>query len=308
MIGIGFVSAAIGVTLLFLVAGRIVTWEYSRGSSMKTVRIDFLRKDRKQSRMRVMAKVGILAISMLGFIAILLLSTKYFGEWPIKIYLMIALVMCGVKLLNRLVNIFGIGRSLSPFQQSMGKVSGWMIVLGMTAAWIFHPSWLTFDVAASAAVLWMLVSVSIANFGTAMITSGGVMIYDAISVFQTHKMIELVKATSGIPIMVMQPSSLSLHAQITFAMGLGDIVLPGLVVMFAFRAAKRCGGKAIAVGTILGYVMGLFATLLALHITGSPQPATIYLMPGVLIGYAVAAYATGQQQSAFKRDLVDIPA
>lgn len=155
----------------------------------------------------------------------------------------------------------------------------------VTAAWFLQPNWLTLDIAAATIIISFLVSVRIANFHTACIISLAVMIYDAFTVFGTGAMQKVAgKAMTVVPLMFIVPKSFNLRAEHLFAIGLGDIVLPGLVIILACRA-RSSGNLTLRFTTLVGYVMGSFVGWAALILTQKGQPATIYLMPGVILGF-----------------------
>mmetsp|Transcript_17250 Transcript_17250/g.67122 ORF Transcript_17250/g.67122 Transcript_17250/m.67122 type:complete len:340 (+) Transcript_17250:1-1020(+) len=80
-------------------------------------------------------------------------------------------------------------------------------------------------------------------------------------------------------------------------LGLGDIVVPGLLVSFAIRydvMRKRSAKEGYFLHAFLGYCAGLLVTMfvvLALHIA---QPALLYLVPGTLCPVVIAAWKKGE--------------
>jgi presenilin-like A22 family membrane protease len=81
-------------------------------------------------------------------------------------------------------------------------------------------------------------------------------------------------------------------------MGLGDIIIPGILVVSAFvTLADRSvtvGGVAgnflVAVATILGALVG-FAVLMRFVLRGNPQAGLPLLNSGAILGYLVAYVA-----------------
>lgn len=82
-------------------------------------------------------------------------------------------------------------------------------------------------------------------------------------------------------------------------LGLGDIILPGLVIAFLFRYDRQRdplaphwqGHFRVAA---LGYVAGFVVTVLALVLSdGHGQPALLYLVPGVLVPTLLHALHVG---------------
>lgn len=115
-------------------------------------------------------------------------------------------------------------------------------------------------------------------------------IYDAISVYKTKHMITLAKSvtTSNLPLLMVFPkdTKYSYKGEKNFGgkdavyMGLGDIVVPGMLV-----AAASMQSMAAFFLTLAGIVAG-FAVLMIL-IEKGPQPGLPYLNAGAIAGYAI---------------------
>lgn len=112
-------------------------------------------------------------------------------------------------------------------------------------------------------------------------------------------------------------------------LGLGDIALPGALVAFALRCdldicrAKEGraesddeeAGKLLPSGdepthtastptilfhcTMVGYFLGLVAAFVGNTLSGHPQPALIYLVPGVILAMAAGAWRIGQLKNVW---------
>jgi len=115
-------------------------------------------------------------------------------------------------------------------------------------------------------------------------------IYDAISVYKTKHMITLAKSvtSSNLPLLLVFPKDArySYKREKNFGgkdavyMGLGDIVIPGMLV-----AAASMQSVLAFFLTLAGVVVG-FAILMIL-IEKGPQPGLPYLNAGAITGYAI---------------------
>merc|ERR1711862_675055 len=68
-------------------------------------------------------------------------------------------------------------------------------------------------------------------------------------------------------------------------LGFGDIALPGLLISYLRRfdiLGKRRGCTGYFVPAVVGYFLGLCATIVALTIMRMGQPALLYLVPATL--------------------------
>ena len=79
--------------------------------------------------------------------------------------------------------------------------------------------------------------------------------------------------------------------------GLGDIVLPGLLLCFALRFDDSKGldpRTSYFALTMAGYCLGLTLCEIVVGTFHWAQPAMIYLVPGTLIPFALTAYRRGE--------------
>jgi len=132
----------------------------------------------------------------------------------------------------------------------------------------------------------------------------GLAIYDAISVYKTKHMIDLADTVMDLklPVLLVVPKKTNyslinetrrLKEQIeekkereAFFMGLGDIVMPGILVV----AVYYLGGFAfpVAIGTIIGTLIGFFL-LMRVVFTGNPQAGLPLLCGGAIAGYIITS-------------------
>jgi len=71
-----------------------------------------------------------------------------------------------------------------------------------------------------------------------------------------------------------------------FFMGLGDIVMPGILVAAVYHQIPE--GFLLAIGTIIGILIG-FAILMTFVLKGKPQAGLPCLCGGAIIGYIVSS-------------------
>jgi presenilin-like A22 family membrane protease len=134
----------------------------------------------------------------------------------------------------------------------------------------------------------------------------GLAVYDAISVYQTKHMIDLADAVMDLklPVMLVVPKKreYSLLKQTkglkekieekeereAFFLGLGDIVMPGILVASSFYNIPD-NGFLIALSVMLGTLVG-FAVLMSVVMKGKPQAGLPYLCSGAILGYVISSY------------------
>lgn len=173
-------------------------------------------------------------------------------------------------------------------------------------ALIKHPEWYIIDLCG------IIVGVgSIGIFGISLsiflviILLIGLAVYDAISVYKTKHMIDLADAVMELklPVMMVVPKirQYSLLKETkgikekledkeereAFFLGLGDIVMPGILVVSAFQNIPD-NGLLVALSVMIGTLIG-FAVLMTVVIKGKPQAGLPYLCSGAILGYVVSS-------------------
>lgn len=130
-------------------------------------------------------------------------------------------------------------------------------------------------------------------------------VYDAISVYKTKHMIELADTVVDLklPVLLVIPKirKYSLLKETkrlkeklkddeerdAFFMGLGDVVMPGILVVAAYHSIPD--GLPIALSVMLGTLFG-FAVLMTFVIKGKPQAGLPSLCGGAILGYVISSY------------------
>ncbi|MGQ9461322.1 MAG: presenilin family intramembrane aspartyl protease PSH, partial [Candidatus Bathyarchaeaceae archaeon] len=73
-----------------------------------------------------------------------------------------------------------------------------------------------------------------------------------------------------------------------FFMGLGDVIIPGFLVVSSFHNITT-NGLLVALSVMLGTLFG-FAVLITFVVKGKPQAGLPYLCSGAILGYLVSSY------------------
>jgi minor histocompatibility antigen H13 len=132
----------------------------------------------------------------------------------------------------------------------------------------------------------------------AMLLSG-LFFYDIFWVFCTPVMVTVAKSFDA-PIKVLFPKDLVengfMAANQHAMLGLGDIVLPGVVIALLCRFDHRRVGTAgiYFYATYVSYILGLIFTIVVMHTFKAAQPALLYLVPAVLLTPLTIAIVRGE--------------
>ncbi|OGZ06809.1 MAG: hypothetical protein A3D65_00960 [Candidatus Lloydbacteria bacterium RIFCSPHIGHO2_02_FULL_50_13] len=167
--------------------------------------------------------------------------------------------------------------------------------IAITLLWTLYPNWFTIDIAATLVAITVLVMLGGLSLQTVTIIAIGVMLYDIVAVFVTGQMMEAAGAAKSMPMLFIIPKSFALGSAPAQMLGLGDVVIPGAVIL----AALRKDIPRAYILTLIGYFVGLLVAIAVVYVTRVMQPATIYLVPGVLTGLLIAAYRSGMLKQVF---------
>jgi len=186
----------------------------------------------------------------------------------------------------------------------------------LTYALAKYPEWYLVDAVgiSVAAGVTAILGISFAIL-PALLLLIGLAVYDAISVYKTKHMVTLADAvaTQRLPILIVIPKTRrysflrqkSLKQQIASGeereamfMGLGDVIIPGILVVSSFISLGNRGATVLGVGgnlvvalvTIVGTLVG-FAMLMRYVMRGNPQAGLPLLNSGAILGYLASYYA-----------------
>jgi minor histocompatibility antigen H13 len=165
--------------------------------------------------------------------------------------------------------------------------------------------WLSNNVFGLAFSLNAIEMISLDSVGVGALLLGGLFLYDIFWVFGTDVMVTVAKSFEA-PIKLMFPMDIlekGLAANNFGMLGLGDIVVPGLLIALLCRFDKSHHPKGIKVyfySGFLAYVLGLGTTIAVMHIFKAAQPALLYLVPSCLGLPLFMALVRGDISDLFK--------
>jgi len=242
-------------------------------------------------------------VIILSVTVVILLIAKYWKKKAIQIILLGAIGY--TVFFAFFLPLFGI------FLPDMALWLSLMLAALATAtllvALIKYPEWYVIDICG------IIVGASaIAIFGISLgiflviILLIGLAIYDAISVYKTKHMIDLADTVMDLklPVLLVVPKirhyslikeTKSLKEKLkdgeerdAFFMGLGDVVMPGILVAAAYHFIEK-DGLLVALSVMIGTLVG-FVILMSFVIKGKPQAGLPCLGGGAILGYILSSY------------------
>ena len=241
-------------------------------------------------------------VIILSVTLVILLIAKYWKKKAIQIILLGAIGY--TVFFAFFLPLFGI------FLPDMAWLSLMLAALStaiLIVALIKYPEWYVIDICGI-----MVGASAIAIFGISLgiflviILLIGLAIYDAISVYKTKHMIDLADAVMDLklPVLLVVPKirhyslikeTKSLKEKLkdgeerdAFFMGLGDVVMPGILVAAAYHFIEK-DGLLVALSVMIGTLVG-FVILMSFVIKGKPQAGLPCLGGGAILGYILSSY------------------
>lgn len=182
-------------------------------------------------------------------------------------------------------------------------------VAGMIVAILFkYPEWYVVDISGI-----IVGAGAIAIFGISLgvflviILLIGLAIYDAISVYKTKHMVDLADTVMDLklPVLLVIPKvrnyslireTKSLKEKLkegkereAFFMGLGDVVMPGILVAAIYHNPDISNSLPLVLSVIFGTLVG-FVILMTFVVKGKPQAGLPCLCGGAILGYIISSY------------------
>ena len=156
------------------------------------------------------------------------------------------------------------------------------------------------------------------SFKTGMILLAGLFLYDIFWVFGTDVMVSVAKSFD-VPVKLLFPRNIISSAAKEFTMlGLGDIVVPGVMVSLCLRfdryltpESSNLYSKYYFNACLVAYLLGLVITMTVMHTFKAAQPALLYLSPACILAPLLVATSRRQLGQLFaysteeKAEIVD---
>jgi presenilin-like A22 family membrane protease len=242
----------------------------------------------------------VLFVMILGVTVIILLIARFWKKQLIQIIILFAVGYTAFYIFIPLL-------SLVLSSELMILLLSVLLAALLVAVLVKYPEWYVIDISGivigTGAVALFGISLSILLVIIFLI---GLAVYDAISVYKTKHMIDLADTVMDLklPVLLVIPKirryslikeTKRLKEQLkegeerdAFFMGLGDVVMPGILVAAVYTNVPN--GLWVALSVIAGTLVG-FAVLMTFVIKGKPQAGLPLLCSGAILGYAISSFA-----------------
>ncbi|MDR7664896.1 presenilin family intramembrane aspartyl protease PSH [Methanosarcina sp. Z-7115] len=238
-------------------------------------------------------------IMILVFTLLVLIALKKNMKWVISLFIYIAIISTLYYVFFALLTLFP---SLSGFE----AIASVLLSIGITVLLYKYPEWYIVDIVGVciAGGVGALIGISLSVVPVIVLLLL-LAVYDAISVYKTKHMIVMAEGIMDLKLPILfvipkhsnysflQESFKEGEKREAFFMGLGDAVMPTLLVVSANVFMHNNGGISYPViGAILGTLVG-HAVLSILVMRGKPQAGLPFLNSGVILGFFTGVLLSG---------------
>jgi len=243
-------------------------------------------------------------LALIGFTALILVISRFRKKHPLSKKVVQYIILGSIALLDLVLFDSLLGAVLSADWSLAFSIAAVAIILVLL---VKNPEWYVIDISgiisSAGAIVFIGISLSVSIVIVLLV---GMAAYDAISVYKTKHMIDLASTSleQKLPVLFIIPKSRgysfaeevrSLKDKLrtgekrgAFFLGLGDIIMPGILVVSAFHNLAS-NAFLMAVSVILGTLLG-FIMLTPFVLKGKPQAGLPFLCTGAIIGYLIASF------------------
>merc|ERR1719305_1585310 len=223
------------------------------------------------------------------------------------------------------------------------------VSVAVVCVWVLTGHWALMDFMGMGLCVAFIAFVRLPSLKVSTLLLSGLLLYDVFWVFfskyffNANVMVRVATRPAANPMGAMarrlhlnRPPKLSLPGKLVFPsnhnsghfsmLGLGDIVMPGLLLCFVMRydAYKRAQAKRLAENgiplpanwlrisyfhcSLFGYFLGLLSATISSEVFKAAQPALLYLVPFTLLPLFAMAYLKGDLKSMWSEPFVTSPA
>jgi len=180
-----------------------------------------------------------------------------------------------------------------------------LLVVAAAAAvgfsYLYNQHWIANNIIGLCFAIQGVEMLSLPNYKTGCMLLGGLFFYDVFWVFGTDVMVTVAKKFDA-PIKLVFPANIFDAASKSSMLGLGDIVIPGILVALMLRLDEHraSGSSKYFMTTFVAYILGLAGTIVVMHVFKHAQPALLYLVPACLGAPLLVALVTGEIKLLFE--------
>lgn len=191
------------------------------------------------------------------------------------------------------------------------RILAFILAATFTAHYCLTKNWISSNLLGLSFAFTAIKALHLDSFKTGMILLAGLFLYDIFWVFGTDVMVSVAKSFD-VPVKLLFPRNIlqtgwfNLSGKEFSMLGLGDIVIPGVMVSLCLRfdrfltpESSEKYSKYYFKTCFIAYLLGLITTMTVMHTFKAAQPALLYLSPACITAPILVALFRGQISQLF---------
>jgi len=170
----------------------------------------------------------------------------------------------------------------------LAELIGYCLSISLIISWLITRNWVLNNLIGIFYVACFLRIIKVNSMIVSSVMLGLLFVYDIFWVFYSDRFfgsnVMLSVATQfDLPIKLLMPHINELPSSQCMLIGLGDLVVPGLVIAYAYRVSLALNTKWYYIMGITGYFIAILICEIMLIIYEQAQPALLYISPAMMI-------------------------
>ena len=242
----------------------------------------------------ILTASGILTLAFFypnAFLLIYTVGLCIIGTFLIGIYFF-QLIQMGTKRCPQLR--IAILKKILYKELAIAEVVGYGLAFMLFIWWLYTKNWLLNNIIAILFVQCLIRIIRVKSLMIGTLLLSALFIYDVFwvffsaSVFGSNVMVT-VATNLELPIKILIPYFNPRPTSQCTLIGVGDLVMPGLVIAFSYKVSKRLKTYVYYAANIFAYVFALVLCEIMIYLYQKAQPALLYISPLVLSSFYIVA-------------------
>jgi len=177
-------------------------------------------------------------------------------------------------------------------EMTIAEVSGYVLAFLLMVSWLYTKNWVLNNIIAIFFVQCIIRTTRVRSLFVSTLLLSILFVYDIFWVFFSApifgaNVMVTVATKLDLPIKILMPHFKPMPSSQCMIIGLGDLVVPGLVIAFAYKVSIKLKAYIYYISTLIAYIIALVICEIMVYIFEQAQPALLYISPLVLFAFYI---------------------
>ena len=173
---------------------------------------------------------------------------------------------------------------------TIAEVTGYSLAFLLFVCWMYTKHWMLNNIIAVFFVLCFIRIVRVKSLLVSTLLLSSLFVYDIFWVFFStplfgSNVMVTVATKLELPIKILMPHFKPMPTSQCMLIGLGDLVVPGLVIAFSYKVSAKLKAYSYYAANLIAYIISLVICEIMLYVFEQPQPALLYISPLILFAF-----------------------